>query len=136
MHALARFQVPWATFQELRKEEIAALIATREEELEGMEEELVEVEYVDQEAPEEMEMEDEERKLEVEETVEVVPQEPTSTMGPMEEDGLEQERLGAEEAMELIEEGIMDTMDGVDTLIQESTFINNVPEGIVPTPST
>lgn len=58
MHAIGRFQIPRETFQEFAEEDIAVARATREEELKAMEEGTrVEDEYIDQEEPEEMEME-------------------------------------------------------------------------------
>lgn len=69
-------------------------------------------------------------------TTEATPQEPTSIMEPMEEDGLGKESPEAEETMGPTEGETMDIMDGVDTVIHGSTFINVVLEGTISTPST
>ena len=47
LKVLAWFQILWETFQESTKEEIEVVIAAREEESEGKEEEPIEKEYVD-----------------------------------------------------------------------------------------
>lgn len=138
------------------------------------EEQVAEDEYIDQEEPEVMEMENKEAKqnmepevkgivksvtqeptsiaepmeeevlqqerTDIEEIVNITAkdarQEPASIMEPMEEDGPRQERLEVEEIMGLTKGESMDIMDGVETLIQESTFINVMLQGIVRTPST
>jgi len=66
MHALIRFQICWAIFQESIEEEVVVVIATRERKPERMEEEPIEEEYLDQEELKEMEMEEEEPKKEKE----------------------------------------------------------------------
>ena len=75
-------------------------------------------------------------QAEVEEIVnimaEVVPQEPTSTVELMEEDGPGQEGLEVEGAVGSTRGENMVIMDGVHTLIQESTFINVGLEEKVP----
>lgn len=97
----------------------------------------------------------EQGRPEVEETVsaiaEAIIQEPASSVEPMEEERPKQERLEIEETVlstteavtqeptstvEPVEQGIMGTMEGIDMVIQESTFINDVPEETVPAPST
>lgn len=63
MHAIGWFKIPWETFQDSIKEEITTTSVVREEEPEAMEEGTgPEDEYIDQEEPEEMEMELEERE--------------------------------------------------------------------------
>lgn len=115
-HAIARFQIPWEIFWESTEEEIATIIVAREETLEEMGEVLeameegfvAEDEYIDQEELKEMEMETEEseqnRELEAEKIVEAITQELASTVEPMEEKGLQQERVDMGEAISIMSE--------------------------------
>jgi len=64
---------------------------------------------------------------------EAAPQEPALMVEPMEEDGPGEEGPQAEGTMGSTGGETMDIMDGVDTMIQESTFINDMLEEMVPT---
>jgi hypothetical protein len=60
MNAIRQILIPCELFQDSIEEEVAAVVAAREDEPEAMEEENVgEDDYVDQEESEDMEMEDE-----------------------------------------------------------------------------
>jgi hypothetical protein len=80
MNAIKQISIPWELFWDSTKEEVAAAVATREDELEATEEENAsEDDYVNQEEPEEMEMEAKAFEEEV------APQEQDETMEPSED---------------------------------------------------
>ena len=78
MNAIRQISIPWELFRDSTEEEVASVVAAREDEPEAMEEENAgEDDYVDQEEPEEMEMEAKEFEEEV------APQDQAETMEPM-----------------------------------------------------
>jgi hypothetical protein len=87
MNAIRRIPIPWELFRDSTEQEVAAIVVAREDEPEAMEEENAgEDDYVDQEEPEEKEMEAEAFEEEVS------PQEQAETMEPMKDAKVDTER--------------------------------------------
>ena len=84
LNAIRQIPIPWELFWDSTEEQIVAVVTTRAEELEAMEEDVGDDDYVDQEEPEEMEIE--------ELGNEVGPQEQVKTVESMVDVGIDIER--------------------------------------------